>query len=136
MSAGGIRARYLAAADGLHSPIRTGLGLGMPAGRTRRWGIKRHIAIAPWSDYVEVYWSAHTEAYVTPVADDCVGIAILTSQQGRFEQHLDAFPRCGSASTVIRTSATGRRARCGRRYAAGWPDGCCWSAMRQATSTP
>ncbi len=32
------------------------------------------------------------EAYVTPVADDCVGIAILTSRQGRFEQHLDAFP--------------------------------------------
>ncbi len=87
----GIRARYLAAADGLHSPIRAGLGLEMPAGSTRRWGIKRHIAVAPWSDYVEVHWSAHTEAYVTPVADDCVGIAILTSQQGRFEHHLDAF---------------------------------------------
>ncbi|MDZ4268255.1 MAG: NAD(P)/FAD-dependent oxidoreductase [Mycobacterium sp.] len=88
----GIRARYLAAADGLHSPIRAGLGLDQPVGATRRWGLKRHIAVAPWSDVVEVYWSAHTEAYVTPVADDCVGIAILTSQQGRFEQHLTAFP--------------------------------------------
>ena len=39
-----------------------------------------------------MYWSEHTEAYVTPVADDCVGIAILTSQQGRFDQHLAAFP--------------------------------------------
>lgn len=88
----GIRARYLAAADGLHSPIRAALGLDLPPGRTRRWGIKRHIAVAPWSDFVEVYWSEHTEAYITPVADDCVGIAILTSQQGRFEQHLAAFP--------------------------------------------
>lgn len=89
----GIRARYLAAADGLHSPIRADLGLERPAGRTRRWGIKRHIAVAPWSDVVEVYWSPGAgEAYVTPVADDCVGIAILTSRQGRFEQHLDAFP--------------------------------------------
>src|SRR5690606_20376764 len=53
----GIRARYLAAADGLHSPIRAGLGLELPAGPTRRWGIKRHVAVAPWSDYVEVYWA-------------------------------------------------------------------------------
>lgn len=91
----GIRARYLAAADGLHSPIRAGLGLGLPAGRTRRWGVKRHIAVAPWSDRVEVHWSVKPEAgeaYVTPVADDCVGIAILTSRQGRFDSHLDAFP--------------------------------------------
>lgn len=88
----GIRARYLAAADGLHSPIRTALGLGVSPGGTKRWGIKRHIAVAPWSDFVEVYWSDHAEAYITPVADDCVGIAILTSRQGRFDQHLAAFP--------------------------------------------
>lgn len=91
----GIRARYLAAADGLHSPIRAALGLEKPPSRTRRWGIKRHIAVAPWSDFVEVYWSGRPEAgeaYVTPVADDCVGIAMLTSQRGGFEQHLAAFP--------------------------------------------
>ena len=88
----GIKARYLAAADGLHSPIRAGLGLQRGPTRTRRWGIKRHIAVAPWSDRVEVYWAEHTEAYVTPVADDCVGIAILTSEQGRFERHLAEFP--------------------------------------------
>ncbi|MDY6999657.1 MAG: NAD(P)/FAD-dependent oxidoreductase, partial [Actinomycetota bacterium] len=91
----GLRTRYLAAADGLHSPIRAALGLERPAGRTRRWGIKRHVAVAPWSEFVEVYWSgdaAQAEAYVTPVADDCVGIAVLTSRQGRFDQHLEAFP--------------------------------------------
>lgn len=95
VSVNGFRARYLAAADGLHSPIRAGLGLGLPAGRTRRWGIKRHVAVAPWSDNVEVHWSPDPEAgeiYVTPVADDCVGIAVLTSRQGGFESHLDAFP--------------------------------------------
>lgn len=88
----GIRARYLAAADGLHSPIRAELGLQLAPGRTKRWGIKRHVAVAPWSEFVEVYWSEHTEAYITPVGDDCVGVAILTSRQGRFEQHLAAFP--------------------------------------------
>ena len=87
-----LRGRYLAAADGLHSPIRSGLHLDGPVGRTRRWGLKRHVAVAPWSEFVEVYWSAHTEAYITPVAGDCVGIAILTSRRGGFEQQLAAFP--------------------------------------------
>jgi len=88
----GLEARYLAAADGLHSPIRRQLGLDRPTSGGRRWGIRRHFQIAPWSDTVEVYWAAHTEAYVTPVSDDCVGVAILTSRQGKFDDHLREFP--------------------------------------------
>jgi flavin-dependent dehydrogenase len=95
VSAAGFQARYLAAADGLHSPIRRSLGLAEDNGPRRRWGIRRHVRIAPWSDCVEVYWARDgdaSEAYVTPVADDCVGVAILTSARGRFEQHLEKFP--------------------------------------------
>ena len=87
----GFRARYLAAADGLHSPIRRSLGLARPHRGSRRWGQRRHVATAPWSDRVEVYWSDGAEAYVTPVADDCVGIAILTAKQGSFESRLAEF---------------------------------------------
>lgn len=98
----GFRARYLAAADGLHSPIRGALGLARSSTGPRRWGIRRHHLMAPWTDCVEVYWSDDAEAYVTPVADDCVGIAILTSQKGGFDAHLTAFPAlaqrvCGQA---------------------------------------
>jgi flavin-dependent dehydrogenase len=89
---GDFRARYLAAADGLHSPIRTSLGLALAQDGRRRWGIRRHVQIAPWSDNVEVYWAADAEAYVTPVAEDCVGIAVLTSRRGGFDDHLGAFP--------------------------------------------
>ncbi|MCV7178184.1 NAD(P)/FAD-dependent oxidoreductase [Mycolicibacterium sphagni] len=87
----GFRARYLAAADGLHSPIRRSLGLARPSRGSRRWGLRRHVRIAPWSDRVEVYWGDGAEAYVTPVADDCVGIAILTARQGSFESRLAEF---------------------------------------------
>jgi len=87
----GFRARYLAAADGLHSPIRRSLGLARPSRGSRRWGLRRHIATAPWSERVEVYWGDGAEAYVTPVADDCVGIAILTARQGSFESRLAEF---------------------------------------------
>ncbi len=90
--AGRLRARYLAAADGLHSPIRRSLGLALPCGGPRRWGIRRHIQIAPWTDYVEVHWAQGAEAYVTPLADDCMGIAILTPRRGGFDSHLDEFP--------------------------------------------
>ena len=89
--AGDFRARYLAAADGLHSPIRKALGLSQPAPGPRRWGIRRHVEIAPWTDSVEVYWAADAEAYVTPVADDCVGIAILSATRGGFDKHFEAF---------------------------------------------
>ncbi len=90
--AGNWRARYLAAADGLHSPIRRSLGLERPATGPRRWGIRRHVQVAPWSDYVEVHWAPGAEAYVTPVADDCVGVALLKSSRGGFDSHLDEFP--------------------------------------------
>ena len=88
----GFHARYLAAADGLHSPVRAALGLTLPSQGPRRWGIRRHHLMTPWSDCVEVYWSDHAEAYVTPVADDCVGIAILSSHKGGFDTHLGSFP--------------------------------------------
>ena len=48
-----------------HSPIRRRqLGLDRPTNGGRRWGIRRHFQIAPWTDTVEVHWAAHTEAYV------------------------------------------------------------------------
>ncbi len=89
--AAGFQARYLAAADGLHSPIRKSLGLSAPAAGPRRWGIRRHYEITPWTDSVEVHWSKGAEAYVTPVADDCVGVAILSSTRGGFDRHFESF---------------------------------------------
>jgi len=49
------------------------------------------VQIAPWTDYVEVRWAPGAEVYVTPVAEDCVGIAMLTSRRGGFDCHLDEF---------------------------------------------
>src|SRR5262245_66082777 len=63
----------------------------MPSAGPRRWWIRRHFEIAPWTDSVEVHWSRGAEAYVTPVADDCIGIAILSSTRGGFDRHFDSF---------------------------------------------
>ncbi|MGW0392660.1 NAD(P)/FAD-dependent oxidoreductase [Streptomyces sp. NPDC003042] len=94
VSAAGLSARHLVAADGLHSPIRRGLGLAVPAApeRLARYGLRRHYAVEPWSDLVEVHWSRGCEAYVTPLAPDRIGVAILTSQQAPFDVQLARFP--------------------------------------------
>ncbi|MET9850253.1 NAD(P)/FAD-dependent oxidoreductase [Streptomyces ossamyceticus] len=68
------------------------LGSGREAGRGSRHGLRRHYRLAPWSDHVEVHWAPRAEAYVTPVADDLVGVAVLTAARGSFDDHLAAFP--------------------------------------------
>jgi len=72
--------------------VRERAGLALRA-RSRRFGLRRHFRMAPWSALVEVHWSGSAEAYVTPVAPDEVGVAILARADGRsFEQQLTAFP--------------------------------------------
>ncbi|MET4926330.1 NAD(P)/FAD-dependent oxidoreductase [Streptomyces sp. PSRA5] len=90
--AGGRTARWLIAADGLHSPIRRGLGLALPDRAPSRYGLRRHFRVAPWSDFVEVHWSRHGEAYVTPVGDDLVGVAVLSRERRGYGEHLGRFP--------------------------------------------
>ena len=86
-----LTARHIIAADGLHSPIRRMLDLDRPT-RSRRYGIRRHYAIAPWTDRVEVHWHPTAEAYITPVGPREVGVAFLFDKPGRFDPLLDAFP--------------------------------------------
>ena len=88
----GVRFRYVVAADGLHSPVRRRLGLdGRPA-RLRRFGLRRHFRITPCTSFVEVHWAPDVEAYVTPVASDLVGVALLTRQRGSFDRHFGRLP--------------------------------------------
>ena len=88
----GEAARYLVAADGLHSPVRRLLDLDRPARGRRRYGQRRHVAMAPWSSFVEVHWSRLGEAYVTPVSPDEVGVAVLTRERLPWAQLLRSFP--------------------------------------------
>ncbi|AUG75106.1 monooxygenase [Kitasatospora sp. MMS16-BH015] len=108
-TAGGavLTARHLAAADGLHSPIRRRLGLAAPESGPPRYGLRRHYRIAPWTDCVEVHWSPQAEAYVTPLAADLIGVALLTGRRAPFEEQLAAFPALrerlsGPAQTPVR----------------------------------
>ena len=83
VTAAGVRAKWLVAADGLHSAVRRAVGISVTAGTPRRYGLRWHYRVPPWSEFVEVHWSRWGEAYVTPVEPDLVGVAILSRQQAR-----------------------------------------------------
>ncbi|WP_409483029.1 NAD(P)/FAD-dependent oxidoreductase [Arsenicicoccus dermatophilus] len=89
---GSRRAGHVVAADGLHSPVRRLLGLELPARGPRRHGLRQHVRVRPWSADVEVHWGAVAEAYVTPVATDLVGVAVLGPGGQGYAQRLAEFP--------------------------------------------
>ncbi|MBC7590551.1 MAG: NAD(P)/FAD-dependent oxidoreductase [Salinibacterium sp.] len=88
----GIRAKWMFAADGLHSTVRVAAGLDRPRGGARRYGLRQHFFVAPWSDLIEVHWAPHAEVYVTPVAEDTVGVAILGPQRTDFAETVRGIP--------------------------------------------
>lgn len=106
VTAAGVRARWLLGCDGLHSTVRRLAGLeAAPARRwpaaggagrrgraARRFGVRRHYRVAPWTDLVEVHWGRRAEAYVTPVGPDLVGVALLGPAPIDVDAELAAMP--------------------------------------------
>ena len=128
--AAGLRARWLVAADGLHSPLRRALGLQAGAPSPARYGLRRHYAVQPWSSHVEVYWADDAEAYVTPVGERLVGVALLTGRTGTsYDVLLVGFPaltarlRGAEPATAVRGAGplrqVARAPRAGRVLLAG-----------------
>lgn len=140
VTAAGVTARYLVAADGLHSLIRRLLDpeprparssppessppeswaagpasrpvSGRHGGRgpTPRYGLRRHYQVAPWTDLVEVHLNPDAEAYVTPVSPDVVGVAILFARGGTAHTGMTAGPSRASGSREPAVDDRGRQA--------------------------
>ena len=106
----GIRAEWMFAADGLHSTVRAAAGLDRPRGGTRRYGLRQHFFVAPWSEMIEVHWAAHAEVYVTPVAEDTVGIAILGPQRTDFAATVRGIPALAARLSSAKPASTLRGA--------------------------
>jgi flavin-dependent dehydrogenase len=110
-SKGLVRARWIVGADGLHSRVREMSGLKVHVGRRRRYGVRRHYSVAPWSRLVEVYWADSCEAYVTPVDEGEVGVALLWSAgKARFDDLLKRFPRLAQRLESAESSSSDRGA--------------------------
>ncbi|CAN5154305.1 NAD(P)/FAD-dependent oxidoreductase [soil metagenome] len=130
----GIRGLWLLGCDGLHSPVRRMVGLEAAprtGGSARRYGVRQHFRVAPWSANVEVYWARDCEVYVTPVDVERVGVAILGGKGLDLAQTIAGVPELvahlGEAqpdSAVRGAGPLRQRTRrggpsCGSRHSAG-----------------
>jgi menaquinone-9 beta-reductase len=104
---GGVKIRdqffaadWIIGADGSRSRTRKWAGLEASKTRAPRYAFRTHFRRAPWSNYVEVYWSDQAQAYVTPVADSEVCLVVLSEQPNMradiipnlFPELTDRFP--------------------------------------------
>lgn len=116
--------RWIVGADGLHSTVARLVGLARPTPRARRrFGQRRHYAVAPWSPFVEVTWTPLGELYVTPVASDTVGVALLARRGVHFDDAIAAAPdlaaRLAGASPASGLRGAGPLRQVTRRRTAG-----------------
>jgi flavin-dependent dehydrogenase len=89
-----VRSRWIVGADGQNSMVRRWAGLGKGSRRKHRYGFRQHFRVAPWSDFVEVYWGRDAQLYVTPVSRDEVCVAMITRHAGlRFKDVVANFPQ-------------------------------------------
>lgn len=107
---GALRGTWLLACDGLHSDIRRTAGLARTRRGDRRYGVRRHFRIAPWSEFVEVHWTPHAEIYVTPVADDEVGVAVLGGRGLSYDAVVAEAPAAKSRLATAEVASTARGA--------------------------
>jgi flavin-dependent dehydrogenase len=104
-----IAARWVIGADGTASLVRRWAGLDAMRRDSRRFGFRRHFRIAPWSPYVEIHWGDDCQIYITPVAMDEVGVAVISaSSKLRVSDAIAQFPAL-AARFDGRKEASGER---------------------------
>lgn len=85
--------RWLIGADGQNSQVRKWAGLDEGSPPRKRFGFCTHFRMRPWSDAAEVHWAPGCQIFVTPMAGDEVGIAVISRDPGlRLQAALPHFP--------------------------------------------
>jgi flavin-dependent dehydrogenase len=116
-TAGVLRGRWCVGADGAASQIRHWAGLNARQSQSKRIGLRKHYAIAPWSEFMEVYWGRRGQAYVTPVSDGEVSVAVIARHRYRsVTDALEEFPELAARLHGAPCTSTERGAgTCNRR---------------------
>lgn len=98
-----LRTRWIVGADGAQSRVRAWARLEDSTVHTRRFGFRAHFAVAPWSEWMEVHWSAKAQLYLTPAGANemCV---VVTSRDARLRLD-DAMPLFPQAARRLEGAA-------------------------------
>jgi 2-polyprenyl-6-methoxyphenol hydroxylase-like FAD-dependent oxidoreductase len=94
--------RYLVGADGGASQTRVWAELNIGVLRSRRFGFRAHfefvnesnMTVHPGDNHVEVHWGDKGQAYVTPIGDHRICIAVVSRSHApeTFKQVIDGIP--------------------------------------------
>ena len=103
-----------------------------------RFGVRQHFQVAPVDPAGRGALGRLSEAYVTPVAADEIGIAVVGSGENAIGGPTVAVPaaRRTDRRRAPRRAACGVLGRSASRPPPRSPAGCCWSATPPVTSTP
>ena len=88
-----VPARWIIGADGSRSLVRRWSSLDAVEHYAQRFACRRHYDIRPWSEFMEIYWGRHVQAYVTPVAAGEVCVVLMSHRrQILWEEAWKEFP--------------------------------------------
>jgi flavin-dependent dehydrogenase len=88
-----VPAKWIVGADGIGSRVRKWSGLDAPVRCGRRYAVRRHFRVRPWSNFMEIYWGENAQAYVTPVDTEAVCVVLISRRAGmRFDSIGTEFP--------------------------------------------
>ena len=105
LDGGEVRAKWIVGADGQNSMVRRWAGLEKGSRPSQRYGFRQHFRVAPWSDFVEVYWGETAQLYVTPVSTNEICVATIARKpRVRFDQMFARFPQLARYLTAAEIS--------------------------------
>jgi flavin-dependent dehydrogenase len=98
-------------ADGTSSRLRHWAGLDAHKKKELRFAFRRHYCVAPYTDFMELYWGRFCQIYVTPVATDQICVALISeSPKLRLEEALGEFPDLAARLEDAKHASTERGA--------------------------
>jgi len=117
-----VQARWIVGADGSNSRVRRWSGLDRGSRPRLRYAFRQHFRIAPWTDRMEVYWSARCQGYATAVGGGQVCVALASHDPNlRMEEGLRLLPTLGARLRGAETCSAERGALTGNhRFARVW----------------
>lgn len=92
-----VRSKWMIGADGEASPFRKWAALDEARHERIRFAARQHFQIAPWSDFVEVYWGRDCQITVAPIAPEEMCVAVTSRMPMlRFRDALEQVPALAS----------------------------------------
>jgi len=101
-----VRCRWIVGADGQNSRTREWAKLSRCLSFDRRIGMRQHFKVKPWSDFVEIHWAEKGQAYVTPISDSEICVALISKRRFQsFDWGLTHFPELLQRLKAVRQTS-------------------------------